>query len=163
MEKVSYISRNGTFSLLKKKKTPRKKIFIFQEMELNSSLILKSFLYFLIFCETETSKKIPYISGDRNPKKASYISGNETLHFLAQAWKMSKNLPQEDFLYFRKHKPRKTSYIFLKESFFYILRNWSSKTELSYISGGTSKVLTKMYHFFSKKKLWTNFSKNAFA
>ena len=30
------------------------------------------------FQETETPKKIPYISGNRNTKKTSYISGNGT-------------------------------------------------------------------------------------
>ena len=46
--------------------------FIFQEMELLGSNIKK-------FQETETTKKIPYISGNRNPRKAFYILGNETL------------------------------------------------------------------------------------
>ena len=55
-------------------------------MELSSSNILK-FLMLLIFLETETpkKKKFPYISGNGNPQKASYISENETLHFSVQA------------------------------------------------------------------------------
>ena len=37
----------------------------------------KNFLHFLVFQETETPKKIPYISGNENPKKASYIQEME--------------------------------------------------------------------------------------
>ena len=42
----------------------------------------------------------------------SYISGNKTLHFSTQAEKIFKK-PLENFLYFRKRKTKKTSYIFL--------------------------------------------------
>ena len=42
-------------------------------MELSGSNI-KKLLYFLIFRETETSKRIPYISGSGNPKKLLVFS-----------------------------------------------------------------------------------------
>ena len=59
-------------SLKIEKNPPRTKFLIFQEMELSSSNAEKN-------QETETPKKIPYSSRSRNPKKASYISGNGTL------------------------------------------------------------------------------------
>ena len=55
----------------KKKNLPRKKLFLFREMELFSANIKRS-------QKTETPKKIPYISGSGNPKKASYTSINRT-------------------------------------------------------------------------------------
>ena len=51
--------------LEKHKNPPRKKFLIFCEMELSGSNIKK----ILIFRETGTPKKTPYISGIRNPKK----------------------------------------------------------------------------------------------
>ena len=48
-----------------------KKFLIFQEMELSSSNTKK-------FQEMVTPQKIPYISGNGNPKKASYVLGNGT-------------------------------------------------------------------------------------
>ena len=55
-------------------------------MELSSSNIKK----FLILRETETPKKISYISGNGNPIKAYYISGNETVNNLkkSETWKI---------------------------------------------------------------------------
>ena len=43
------------------------------------ALILKNFSYFLIFWETETPKKISYISGNRNPKKLLVFQKMELL------------------------------------------------------------------------------------
>ena len=60
------------------------------------ALILKNFLYFLIFGEMELF----------NPSSRN-----------------KKNPPQEHFLYFRKRKPQQISYIFSKESCSYILEN----------------------------------------
>ena len=67
------------------------------------------------FQETETPKKIPYISGSGNPKKVSYISGNGTFQstsrkFLipqeAEAPKKFLLFSQKKlFLYFEKRKP----------------------------------------------------------
>ena len=63
---------------------------------------------FLIFKETETLKKF-------------YILENG--NFQPKLEKVKQNPPQENFLYFRKWTPRKNSYIFLEESFFYISGN----------------------------------------
>ena len=52
----------------------------------------------------------------------SYVSGNGTLLFSAQARKNKKSPPRENFLYFRKWKLRKKFFIF-------------QETELSHISG----------------------------
>ena len=42
----------------------------------------------------------------------SYISGNKTLHFSTQAAKIKKK-PLENFLYFRKRKPKKNSHFLI--------------------------------------------------
>ena len=77
----------------KKKKNTGKK----QKQERKClALILKNFLYFLIFGEMELF----------NPSSRN-----------------KKNPPQEHFLYFRKRKPQQISYIFSKESCSYILEN----------------------------------------
>ena len=63
--------------------------------------------------------------------------------------KSKNNPPRENFLYFSKRKPRKN---FSQERFFYFLGNRNPKTELSYISGGTSRApKTKIYYIFLKK------------
>ena len=49
--------------------------------------------------------------------------------FQSMIEKLKKNPPRENFLYFRKRKPRKSVYIFSKESFFYILGNGNAETE----------------------------------
>ena len=55
----------------------------------------------------ETAKKIPYISGNGNPQK------------LLIFWEMEPFSPsQENFLYFRKHKPQKTFLIFSQKEAF---------------------------------------------
>ena len=83
----------------KNKSTPKKIHYIY-EMELSGSNIKKS----------QETEKIPYISGNRNPKKASYISGNGTFQLkLGKIFYTSGN-----------GSPEKVSYIFLKESFCYI-------------------------------------------
>ena len=91
------------------------------------ALILENFLNFLIFQETGTLKKL--------------LIFREIKLF---------SPPRENFLYFRKQKPDKFSYIFWKESFSYISGNGNlgksllysrkqnfvifQETELSYIS-----------------------------
>ena len=69
-------------------------------MELFSSNIKK-------FQEMETTKKTPYISGNGNPKKTSFISENGTFQSYA-----SGNIG-----------PKKIPYVFSKERFFYISEN----------------------------------------
>ena len=50
--------------------------------------------------ETETTKKIPYISRNGNPKRASYISGNGT--FQPKPPKIKKILPKKTPFIFRE-------------------------------------------------------------
>ena len=57
------------------------------------SLILKT------FSKRKSRKKIPHISANRSPKKASYISGNETI----------QSTPRT-FLIFQETEARKISY-----------------------------------------------------
>ena len=57
------------------KNPPRKKFLIFQKSKLFSSNIKE-------FQETEAPKKIPYISGNQNPRKAFYISENRVFQFV---------------------------------------------------------------------------------
>ena len=114
-------------------------------------LMLKYFLYFPIFRETETLKKIPYVSGNENPKKLlifwkmelfspsskkilkihpkkiPYISGSNF-----PSLNSNKNPLLKRFLYFRKWN-------FLSPSFKYFLcfRRELATTEkykISYIS-----------------------------
>ena len=66
-------------------------------------------------------KKIIFASKE----SCSYISRNGTLCFSPEAQKNKRNPPKENFLYFRKQKPRKFFYIFLKESLSYISGNKS--------------------------------------
>ena len=99
-----------------------KKFLIFQQMELNGSNIKK-------FQETETPKKIPYISGNGNHTKAFYLLGNTT--FQTRLEKISYTSVNRN--------PKKISYIFLKESCSYAPEETPKKflmfqeTELSYI------------------------------
>ena len=90
-------------------------------MELLLVLILKNIQ------ELETLKKIPYISGNRNLKKASQILGNETFQFIPKNFL----IPQG------KKTLKKISYIFSKERFSYISRNENPKT----------KTLKSFFHF----------------
>ena len=55
-------------SLKNKKNSPQKNSLYFKKGDF-LALILKNFLHLLIFQETKTLKKNPYISGNRNPKK----------------------------------------------------------------------------------------------
>ena len=64
----------------------------------------------------------------------SYTSGNGTPHFSAQARKRKKNPPRINFLYFRKRKHQKTSYIFSKESCSYVSGK-RNPDKIPYISG----------------------------
>ena len=59
--------------------------------------------------------------------KNSSISGNETLHFSVKAQKIKKSTPRNIS---GKRSLEKTSYIFSKESFFYISRKKTLKTLL---------------------------------
>ena len=59
--------------------------------------------------------------------KNSSISGNETLHFSVKAQKIKKPTPRNIS---GKRSLEKTSYIFSKESFFYISRKKTLKTLL---------------------------------
>ena len=109
-------------------------------------------------------KKIPNISGNGNPKKASYILGNGTFQPKPENKKVHpkktsytlilKNflyfLTRKLFLYFSKRTPWKISYVFSKKllyfgkrkprkkSLYFRIRNFLifHKTKLSYISGG---------------------------
>ena len=63
------------------------------------------------FRKRKPRKKIPYISGKGNPKKASRILGNETF----------QSTPEKNSYTSGKRNPEKISYIFSKESFSYIL------------------------------------------
>ena len=93
-----------------KKNPPRKKFLIFQEMELLGSNIKK-------FQETETPKKILYISGNGNPEK-SFLSFGK--------WNFSVRPEKISYISGNKN-PEKISYIFLKESFSYISGNETPK------------------------------------
>ena len=113
-------------SLKNKKNPPRKKFLIFKEKQVSGSNIEK-------FQETATPPKIHDISGNGNSKKASYISGNGTLYFLAQAQKIKKSTRENFldynikiflifsqrklFLYFRKQKLLKNLLYFRKQNF----------------------------------------------
>ena len=66
----SFLPGNGTLHLSAQVRK-LKKFLLLQEMDFLGSNIAK-------FKETETLKKIPYISENRSPKQASYISGNRT-------------------------------------------------------------------------------------
>ena len=59
--------------------------------------------------------------------KNSSISGNETLHFSVKAQKIKKPTPRSIS---GKRSLEKTSYVFSKESFFYISRKKTLKTLL---------------------------------
>ena len=50
--------------------------------------------------ETETPKKSTYISGNGNPKQASYILGNR--YFQPKPQKMKKIYPEKRFLIFQE-------------------------------------------------------------
>ena len=65
-------------------------------MELSSSIIKKN-LYFLIFWETETPKKIPYISGRGTPKK-------RLIFLKMELFRPSSTLTLKNFLYFLKRR-----------------------------------------------------------
>ena len=138
----------------KNKKSPLWKssyIFLYFRKWKFLALIIKKFLYFLIFWETETLKKIP-ISGSANPNKLllfqemklfSPSSKNKKIH----SEKVSNTLilksflyflKRKLFLYFRERKPHKISQIVSKESFRYISGNRNPEKML-YISGGTSQ------------------------
>ena len=102
----------GTFfkHKLKKYKSPTKKVlifFLYFRKRNFLGLILKNFLYFPTFQETETLKKIPYILGNQNPKKLIFQE-KELLN------PSSKN---------KKIHPEKIVYIFLKESSFLYFGN----------------------------------------
>ena len=92
------------------------------------ALILKKILYFLkrklflYFLE----KSFSYIL---SIKSFSYIFSNEGLLFFTPNSKNKRNPPRENFLYFRKRKPRKISCVFLKECFCYISGNGNPETE----------------------------------
>ena len=98
-KKIPYISGNGTFLIL----------------------ILKNFR------KRKTWKKFPYTSGNRNLKKASYISENETFQstlikfIILQETKAPKIslyfLKRKLSLYFGKQKPRENSLHFRKGIF----------------------------------------------
>ena len=66
-----------------KKSPPPGKFLIFQKMELSSSNIKKFLIFSYISGHGNPPQKIPYVSLNRNPKKASYISRNGTWHFLS--------------------------------------------------------------------------------
>ena len=73
------------------------------------------------FQETEASKKIPYISGNRNLKKDSYISENGTFQSTPKKFLIFSQ--KKAFLIFPETETSKNFFIF-------------QETELSYISGG---------------------------
>ena len=102
-----------------KKNPPRKKFLIFQEMELLSSNIKK-------IQETETPKKNPYISGNVNPNKVSYISGNGTFQSTPQkiSYISGKGNPEKNLYISGNGNPEKI--LILPE------------TELPYISGNVT-------------------------
>ena len=88
-------------------------------MELLSSNIKKN-------QETETPKKIPYISGEGNPKKAFYILGNRT--FQPKPQKIKKIHLEKKFLIFWEMEQSNSKIMkFLifseKKSFSYIFSN----------------------------------------
>ena len=97
----------------KKKIHPEKNSLCFRKWNL-LALILKKFQ------ETETPKKLAYISGNGNLKKASYISRNGTF----------QSTPIK-FLIFQEAETPKKSLIFFQKKAVLIFQ----ETELSYISG----------------------------
>ena len=93
-------------------------------MELSSSNIKKKFLYFLkrkLFLYFLKRKLFLYFR-KWNPALFTPSSKNK------------RNPPQENFLYFRKRKPRKISYIFSKESCSYVSGN-GCLDEFTYFNG----------------------------
>ena len=129
-----------------KKKIPLNKFLyflIFQEPKLSSFNIKK----FIIFSETEILKKffilqeteLSYISGNRNPKKNSDISGRNF-----PSSKSKKNPVLKSFLYFRKCN-------FLAPSLEKIL----------YFMGNFQSPKNQTLSYFPKN-LWNKFSKNTF-
>ena len=114
------------------------------------ALILKFFLYFLIFQETETLKKL--------------LIFPETELFNPSS-KNEKNPPRENFLSFRKPKARKNFSYFLKRKLFLYFGKLKPRknfifqeTEFSYISGkGNPKKLlifqeVKSFLYFGRWK-----------
>ena len=99
------------------------------------------------FQETETPKKIPYVSGNRKPKKASDISGNGTFQstpkkfIILQETEVPKKFlifsQKKDFRLFWETETSKKSFIF-------------QETELSYIPGSNLQNLKikKFLYFF---------------
>ena len=61
-----------------------------------------------------TSSNIKKISYIFSKESFSFISGNGTLHFSAQALKIKKNPPRENFSRFKKQKRQKNFLCFLK-------------------------------------------------
>ena len=87
----------------KTKKIPlQKKFFIFPEMNFLALILKNSYIF--------------------SKESVSYISKNETLHFLVSTLKI---FPSENFFYFflKKTCSENISYIFSKESISYIFRN----------------------------------------
>ena len=111
---------------LKKNPYPQK-FLIFREMKL-FALILKKILYFL--------KRKLFLYFLKKSFFLHFINKKLFLYFLK--WrpalftpnsKNKRNPPRENFLYFRKRKPRKISCVFLKECFCYISGNGNPETE----------------------------------
>ena len=99
-------------------------------MELSSALFdlnppnffLKKFLIF--FPKKMHSEKIYYMY---LKESFSYISINETLHFLSQARKKKKNSPWKKFLIFQETK---TQNFIKRKLFLYLKKRWSRKNSL---------------------------------
>ena len=122
----------------KQKSTPQKNSLYFGKWNF-LAVVLKMFIYFLMFQETETLKSFLWNMNLFMPPRQKKLhpemdlSNSKINKFLIfpemrpctfQAkLKKQKYLPRENFLCFRKREPRKISYIFSKESWSYILRS----------------------------------------
>ena len=118
-------------------------------MELLSSKIKK-------IQEIETLKKIPYISGNGNPKRASYISGNGTFQstprkfLIFQPTETSKKFlifsQKKAVLKFQEMETSKNSLCFRKRNFLIFretLKNFPrpKSKRTSYVSGSNMESL----------------------
>ena len=121
----------------KQKSSPQKNSLYFGKLNF-LALVLKMFLYFLMFQEMETLKGFLWNMNLFRPPRQEKLhpemdlsnskiikflifSGNETLHFSDQA---QKNIYPEKISYASGNgNPQKISYIFSKESWSYILRS----------------------------------------
>ena len=132
----------------------------------------KNFLYFKKWNFLAIILKKYYIF---SKERFSYICRNGPLYFSSQAQKIRKIWSQEishtpgkrsfpalilkHFLYFRKQKPQKNFFYFLKRMLFLYFRKWKPQKG-AFISGETSKApKTKIVDIFTRKSYEKFFSK----